>query len=146
MSRFFKIVLAATALAAFGWAMTNVKPLPQAILVAVPLLGLLFDAWGGPRIRPLAFLLISSVAAFFGFLFAGPTVVAIAEDQLFPNGHQVMPVASLAAGAALGLGFFALCVFWLLWPSARTDGTRRTALAVLLAAAVVAAALDRMLE
>jgi hypothetical protein len=146
MARITKIVLAVLALAAFGWALTNLKPVPQWILIAIPLLGLLLDTWSAPRIRPRAFLLVTSVAALFGLLFAGSTVVTMANEQLFPNERQVMPFASLIAGAALGLGVFALCVFWLLRPSAAIDRTRRTALVLLLGTALVAVALDRMFE
>jgi hypothetical protein len=143
MARITRLGLAIIALAAFGWALSSLKPLPQVILAALPFLAFIVDFWAGARMKPLAFLFISSVTTLFGFLFAGSTLVTLADQQLFPTARRAMPVGTLIVGAAVGLCLFATFFLWILKPAARIDGTRRAGIAALLAAALIGVVLDR---
>lgn len=146
MTRITKLALAATGLAAFAWALTNLKPLPQTIFVLLPLLTLLLDIWAPPRAKPVAFLLTSSLATLFGFLFAASTLVAMGGQQLVDEGRRAMPIGNLLAGAAIGLSLFALSFFWILKPGAIADGTRRAGIAALFITALLALAVDRFTQ
>jgi hypothetical protein len=143
MAQITKLVLTVVALTAFGWALTDLKPLPQATFVVLPLLALMLDAWAGPPLKRITFLVASSITTLFGFLFAGSMLVTFAEHQLFPSDRRGMPIVTLIIGAAAGLGLFAFCFFWILRPSANVDRERRAGITAIAATALLAVALDR---
>jgi hypothetical protein len=144
MARIIRLGLAVMALAAFGWALSSLKPLPQVILAALTSLAFIVDYWAGARIKPFAFLFVSSVTTLFGFLFAGSTLVTLAYQQLFPTARRAMPIGTLIVGAAVGLGLFATCFLWMLKPAARIDRIRRAGVAALLAVALISVAIGRL--
>jgi hypothetical protein len=146
MTRFTQLGAAALALAGYAWTVTSLKPLPQGILVALPLLTFVHDRWARTAIKPTAFLVVSSFVALVGLLFACSELVALADQRLFHNGNRVMPVTALAAGSIVGIGIFAVCYFRILKPGAQSATTRRAVLAAVCASSLIALGIDRLFE
>lgn len=137
-----KLALAGLGLATFGCAFTSLKPLPQGLLVGLPLIALVFEVWGGNQAKPFAFLLTSCVTAVSGYLLAGTAMVTLAGQKLFPVKEESMPIGTSLIGAVIGLLLFAITYFLLLRSSAKDERTRRAGLIAILVTALISRALD----
>src|SRR5689334_11460728 len=100
------LLLAALTLLAFGWSLTALKPLPQGMAVLVALAALLAERWSPGRAKPATFVVVTSLAALLGWLFAGSEGVARADRWLEPTARRAMPVGALLLGAAAGVILF----------------------------------------
>ena len=137
-----RLLIASAALAAFGWALTNLKPVPQVLLAAIPLAGVLAEFLTARAFRSVTFLFALSITSLFGFLFATSELAARAGRALFPTEHRAMSIAPIFLGGVMGISLFVLELFIVLKPEARSDRMRCIVLAAFLATALVSIALD----
>ena len=139
-----RLALVALGLLAFAWALTQLKPMPQAVLLAAGVAALVADRWAAPRARPVAFLLAASLAALVGFLVAGPELLARAERVLHPTATPGMATTALMAGGIVGAGLFVLTYLAVIRPTAARDRARRIGLVVIVVTMLVVSGLDAL--
>lgn len=137
-------VLVALGLLALAWALTMLKPVPQALVVGGIALALAAERWAPRRARPITFVSAVSLASLLGYVIAGSALFADAQRWLSPTPRRVMPISALVLGGVVGVGLFAWTFVSVIRPLARRDVTRRAGLAALGVAGLLACGLDAL--
>jgi hypothetical protein len=133
-----KLALVGLVCVAFGWALTDLKPVPQVALLALVATALVVDLSAATRAKSAAFLIAASLASLVGYVVAGTSLLTLAGRWLSPRSLRPMPIGTVVAAAAVGVALFAVTYLVALRPVARLDRPRRVSTVAILAAGLVA--------